>query len=285
MTIMNKKLFMVAVISLFFVARAVAQTSTVPLRDSLKSAQDALKERIEKTKEEFRTQKDGFQQEFQETRRELKAAATATRAEFMNVIETRREELKKALEEKREAFKNAVEIKREEFKTRIEKHRADLKEKLERIRDERKRSVVEKIDSQLAALNERTLDHFSEALNKLENVLERISGRADQSEEKDVNVSAVRGAIISANELIAAARSAIVAQTGKVYTIEINQENTLRVDVGNARQALHADLVSLRDKVKAARDAAHRAAVSLGQSRGVGNDRNSTSTNSTSTED
>ena len=54
-------------------------------------------------------------------------------------------------------------------------------------------------------------------------------------------------------------------KAGKTYSFTVTTEDKLRSDVGAARQALHADLVAVREIVKAARDAVKSAAVALGQ--------------------
>jgi len=52
----------------------------------------------------------------------------------------------------------------------------------------------------------------------------------------------------------------------------------LKADVGSARQALHADLVKVRELVQKAREAVHKVAIILAQIHGVGNNSTSTAT-------
>ncbi len=112
---------------------------------------------------------------------------------------------------------------------------------------------------------------MSQVLYKLEKVLDNIGTRAGKAEANGRDVSAVKTAITDAQNAIATSRTAIQTQAGKTYTIVINTENTLRQDVGQARQALHTDLVKIRDTVKAAYDAVRKAATTLAQIQNVDN--------------
>ena len=210
----------------------------------------------------------------------LEDNATSTRS-MEDLMETRRE----AMQQRRTEFDERVEQKREDLETRIEQKRAELKERLRRIRDENKRKIVERIDRQIDALNERLLKHFTGVLNKIEGILSRISDRADRAESNGSDVSSVRSAITATQDKISAARTAIINQTGKTYTIEVTGEERLKVDVGLVRQALHSDLTRVREVVKAARAAARDAATALAKVKPVRDDLEATSTPETEGEE
>lgn len=188
----------------------------------------------------------------------------------------------KELQERREEFKDTIKAKREEAEEKIKAMRADLKVRLQKVKDEQKRDRVEKIAGQIDALNKKTLDHFSDLLDKMEKTLERIGTRADKAESRGLNVSVVRAAMDDARAAIEASRTAITAQAGKTYTIEVTAEEVLKADVGKARKALHDDLVKVRDTVKAAHDAVRNAAVILAQIPRVDEEPAATSTAPTS---
>ena len=137
---------------------------------------------------------------------------------------------------------------------------------MEKIKDESKKKTVEKIDQQIDSLNSKMTQHFSGVLDKLGEMLIRISERADKASiERGLDVSSVRSAIEKANTVIASARLAIETQSGKTYVIKVTTEKTLKADVGKARQALGTDLTKVRDAVKAAQSAVKDAAVALAQ--------------------
>src|SRR3989344_4281436 len=83
---------------------------------------------------------------------------------------------------------------KEEVKHKREEKREVLKERLKTIKDERKKQVVEKIDKSLDALNDRMTKHFLDVLEKLEDILVRISEKADKVESDGFDVSAVDAA-------------------------------------------------------------------------------------------
>ena len=152
------------------------------------------------------------------------------------------------------------------MKEEIETERESLKIRLEKIKDERKKESVEKIDQRIDALNEKMMRHFSSVLNKLEDMLIKITERADRaSVERGLDVSSVRSSIDNAHVVIASARSAIESQLGKTYAVSITTEENLRIDVGKTRQVFGADLAKVRDSVKSAHSAVKDAVVALAQ--------------------
>ena len=128
--------------------------------------------------------------------------------------------------------------------------------------------IVEKIDKFLDALNERMMKHFTNVLEKLEDVLVKINDRADKVEGNGMDVSSVRTAIETAHQAISMARTAIETQTGKTHTITITTEEGLKTEIGKARQALHDEIRLVFEKVKLAKEAVHNAARALAGLRG-----------------
>jgi DNA-binding PucR family transcriptional regulator len=143
--------------------------------------------------------------------------------------------------------------------------RERLLERLQQVKDQRKQQIVLRLDERFGKLNNTLTTHFNDVLGKLEKVLERIGTRADKAQSRGLNVSAVRTAIADAQKAIADAKTAVSAQTAKTYPITITTENKLREDVKKVRQSLFNDLRAARAAVVAARDAVHKAAVTLAQ--------------------
>ena len=188
--------------------------------------------------------------------------ANATREE----LEARKQELRTAAEEKREELKARVDEARARAKEEIEARKAELKERLQQVRDEQKKKIVERIEKQLNELNERLTRHFSEVLDRLEKTLVNIESRIDKAESRGLNVSSVRALVVSAREAIVQARAAIEGQAAKNYVPDITgEEEKLKVEVGQARQALHNDLKTLREKIRLAFEAVRRVAAALAQ--------------------
>ena len=213
-----------------------------------------LREKAQTIREEAKTKAQGVRQE-------VKATAQNARKE----VEAKREELKKQLEAKREEAKKRVETAREEAKTRVKAAREELKKRVEQIKDERKKATATRLDEQMNRLNERWTTHFTNVLNRLDDILGKIQVRADKAASLGKDVSAVKTAIDAAKAAIASARTAVEAQAKKDYTITFTSEGELRTAFKAAKDQLHKDLTALRDgAVKAARDAVQNAARSLG---------------------
>lgn len=222
-------------------------------------------DRREEVRTEIKTRKDKIRTEVREKKENARSEVSEKREELREKNLQGREDLKRQVEQRKEEIMARVEEKRGELKTRIEQKREELKQRLEKIRDEKKKEVVERIDKRMDELNKRLLDHYLNVLEKLGNVLVKISERANRAEERGVDIAAVRTVMDAANSAFATARSAVETQSGKTYTIQISTEEGLKTDVGRARQALHNDLAVVRLAVKAAHEAVRNAATTLAQ--------------------
>ena len=198
---------------------------------------------------------------FAQTQPSVGTRLDALKKENQDVIESMRGEMKQRQAE----FKEMMAVQRIAVKRSIDAKRADLQKRLATIRDERKKKLVEKIDAQMDALNERWTDHFSNVTDHLEVIVVKIEERTAQAETRGRDGSGVKNAVADAKSAIAASRTAVATQAGKTYGIAVSTEDSLRVEVGKARKALHDDLASVRDTVKSAREAVHKAAVALAQ--------------------
>jgi len=208
-------------------------------------------------------------QNIEQEAQNIKITAREFRKEEVQQFQTKLQETRVQFQKQKEEFKNKLEAARAEAKAKIEKQREELKTRLGKIKDEVKKQTIERIANQINGLNEQMTKHFSDVLNKFDDVLGRISSRTDKAEANGRDVSAAKTAIAAAKTAIAAARSAIEVQSKKTYDITISTEDALRRDVSKAREALRADLVKVREVVFAARDAVHKAAVTLGQIQGI----------------
>ncbi len=192
-------------------------------------------------------------------------AQTTTAKQFQN----RQTEIKNLLQQKRTEFQNRLEAKRTELKDKIQTKREELKQRLQGLKDENKKKIVEKIDRNIDALNEKILKHFSSVLEHLENVLAKIISRIEKAKANGRDTISAETAVQAAEMAISSTRAAIELQTNKIYTIATSTEDTLRLEVGKARQVLHTDLVKVRDTVFAAREAVKKAAAELHKIQGI----------------
>lgn len=251
-----------------FAQDTTVSPSNMPNREGMKQGREEMREEKKENKEERKEVRKENKEEKKEMKEDAKEEMKEKKEAMKQEMESRREELKQKMEEKREELKQRLEQKREELKDRIEVKREALKEKLKTIKDEHKKQVVEKIDKSLDELNDKMTKHFLDVLEKLENVLVKISERVDKAESEGFDASAVDTAVVSAQALIDSAKATVEAQAGKTYTLTVGTEDKLRIDVGKARQALHADLRAVYEIVKKAKEAVHAAAGTLAGIRG-----------------
>lgn len=234
-------------------------------RQQIKEARHDSREDVKGLRQDALREAREARQDAREEAKEIKQGIQQNRETLKQEFEAKREEARKSLESKKEEFKNKIETRREEAKLKIETQKKELKAKLAKIKDERKKQIIERVYNQINELNKRRMDHFSAVLERLEKVLDGISGRTAKVEANGVNVAAVKTAITGATSAIAASRTAIANQAGKVYALVVNTEDSLRVDVGKIRQTLHDDLTGVQETVKTAREAVHKAATILAQ--------------------
>jgi DNA repair exonuclease SbcCD ATPase subunit len=218
---------------------------------------------IKEAQKDIRDLRQGVKAEIKDIKAGMRGAAVEEKKAIIQQVKEKREAEKEAIKQKREALKANMEAKKEELKSKIQIKRDELKQRLEKVKDERKKNIVEKVDNQLRELNENRIKHFTAVLEKLEDILARVVARADKAETNGGDVSNVKTAVKTAEDAIAVARLVIETQAGKIYSVTVNTEDTLKKDVGQARQVLHSDLTKVKDSVSIAREATQKAIQSL----------------------
>jgi len=208
----------------------------------------------------------------------VRQSIQSARTEAGQLIENARQAALAQIQNAREDFQQTISAKRAELQTALRNQREALKTKLQSIRDTQKRAIVERLDQALTDLNGRMTAHYVNVLDQMTGVLDRIVSRAAKAQTNGKDVSAVDAAIQNAQSAIVAARTAVAAQVGKTYPLNITTETALKNNVGAARQALQTDLKSAEGAVKAARAAVQQAAVTLGQIPGIDDLKTPTST-------
>ena len=155
--------------------------------------------------------------------------------------------MKKEVGTKREEAKNRIEAVRQEAQEKTKSAREEFKKKLAEVKDARKRQTAERLEEQLNRLNKRWTDHFTNVLNRLEEILAKIELRAKKAETNGHDVAIVKTAIETARAAIKTAGDAVVVQAAKVYTVKFESESKLRETFKTVKEQLHKDLAGLRD--------------------------------------
>ena len=242
---------------------AVAPEKENKMRDIRQIKQEAEQE-IKKKKMEVR---DGFRAEVKDVREQ----SSLKREEI-------KENLKDDMGTRREEFKKQFEVKKEEVKKKFEEEKVRLTEKLKTIKDEKKKEVVKRVSGQFQEINTKKLEHFSNVLKQMEEVLTKIKARAEKATAGGSDISALNAKIVAFETAVTGARAAIVAQSAKVYSIEITTEEHLKNNTGATRQALQKDIKTVFDLVKNAHEALKDIMKELTKVRIVGNTVTNTAT-------
>lgn len=274
-----------ATLALAVPAFAQESTPTPPpqrpaVREEVKNTRQDVRDTRQKAKQELKDVREDAREEARNVRQEARADAKEfrdiahqqiqnTEAGAAALIEAKRAELRAAEEQKREEFRQKIEDSKKELKARIDAKKQELKDRLAKIKDEKKKTVVEKIDNQLDALNARRMAHFSDVLGNLAAIMEKINVRVERAAARGLDVSAVKTALTAADAAIASSKTAIANQTAKTYTIAVADEAGLRQSVGVARQALQTDLKAVEQTVRDAHKAVQKAATTLAGIQGV----------------
>ena len=181
-------------------------------------------------------------------------------------LRVKQRELRQNFEERRAEFQEALEEKKTELRAFVEQKKVEIQERVQTfVADERKQAIIVRVYDQVNALNERLTGNYTEILSKFDAVLGGVISRTDKAEAVGRDVSAVRSAVIEAQAALAAARALVAEQTGKSYSFEISSGETLRSDVGEARNRLQEDLGRVREKIREVQQAIRDAAVALAQ--------------------
>src|SRR3989338_10619687 len=150
----------------------------------------------------------------------------------------------------------------EALKTRLETAKKKVEDKMERIasreanfnkfKDQKKAQAAERINAELANINQRKTTELSHKLDKLTEILGRVSERAKDS---TVSSTLVNEAISKAQTALDSAKAAVATQQAKSYSIVDSTETTVRADAKSGRNSLFKDLKATFQAVLSVRDA------------------------------
>ncbi len=122
----------------------------------------------------------------------------------------------------------------------LKSNRETFKEKIQTLRDEKKKALIIKLDEKIATTNKRRATEMTNQLQKLSDILDKISSRAINAKAEGKDTTAVEDAISEAKIALQTARTAVQTQIDKDYAIEITQKTALRQDVGKTINQLQA---------------------------------------------
>ncbi len=189
------------------------------------------------------------------------------RAEAQNTDqETRKAEMMLKVQEKQTALRERIASKQADLMEKLDMKRKEASEsfklkhdafklRIEAIRDEKKKMLTERISSRSAQINIRRTNHWTEVLNKLSGILQRLEDKVNAAKTAGKDTGSAEAAIASAEAKIAEAQEAVLAQAGNVYTASITSDATLNSTVGTMVKQLQSDLQSVHKLVIEAKQA------------------------------
>lgn len=147
---------------------------------------------------------------------------------------SRLKEQMKLLQDQKKAAASQI---KSETKAMIQAKRNEFKTRIQTIKDQKKKTLVERIDMKLAEVNKKHTSKFSETINKLQGLLDKIKQVAI-----DPNTSTNT---LTAQAAIDSAKAAIDIQAAKTYTMTIGDDTTLKENAGTTVSRLRQDLSDL----------------------------------------
>ncbi len=147
-------------------------------------------------------------------------------------------------------LKQQIQFLQEQKKAAVEKIRDEFKTKIQTIKDQRKKNLLERIDAKISRINKKTTDRFQEILVRLQNFLDKTS----QSTKDEKILASVK----IAQDAIDKASSAVASQAEKVYTANITDEASLRLNVGTTVSQFRQDLTGVHKTVVDAKQAVQK---------------------------
>lgn len=154
--------------------------------------------------------------------------------------------------------------------SQLKDRRDQFKEKLQIIRDEKKKALVERIDERISKLNKNYVAKFSEAVRKLEAILNGLKEKTAIFTASGANVSMVDNAIANAQTAIDSAKISLAEQEAKVYNIEVSSETGLKANVGRTVSQFRKDLRDVHKKIVDAKQAVRNVEKELAKIRREG---------------
>lgn len=134
------------------------------------------------------------------------------------------------------------------IKTKIASREATVKLKLAKFKDQQKAKIAEKVNTNLNKINQNQTDQMLVHLDKMTVLLDKLTARVSTNQ-----------AIADSRVAIDTAKTAVLAQAEKDYTITVTTETKIRLDAQSKRDQLHKDINTVRGLVIAAKQSVSNA--------------------------
>ncbi len=185
------------------------------------------------------------------------------RMEMKQDMKNLRSQSKVDIQQQKAEFMKEIAAKKESMKVQKQTEKDAFKAKIASLKDERKKISADKIDTKLAGSNQTQTTKMSEALTRLQEILNKLIDKTNEQKAAGKDTTAVETAINNAKTAITTAQSAVAAQAAKTYTANVTDEATLQQNFGTTFAQLRSDLQTTHEKVKLSKDAVKQVAIEL----------------------
>lgn len=230
------------------------KTIKATTNEEVKNARETMKAENDLLKNSFKTEKDLVLKQL---------LPGQSISDTIKILQERRDAFQKQLEENETTLKTLIETKRADAEKAIAAKQQEMKTILSKFKDEKKKQAVEKVGDNLNTVSKNAVNRFTNNINELNKAVVNITTRAEKAKVAGKDITNVTIALQTAQAAIDDARSAIIVQSAKVYTVTVTSELKVADDLKKSRDALDADLKIVQDKVKAAHDAVWSALAEL----------------------
>jgi Skp family chaperone for outer membrane proteins len=152
-------------------------------------------------------------------------------SKHLDSMKNQMKDLRSDIQEKREAAKETAAAKKEA-----------LRAKIAAIKDTHKKAVVQRLDTRFETTNQTSTDRWTEALEKMTHLVDRVGSEAADLKSNGVDTATVDLSITKARAAILAAEVSVASQAGKTYVMPITTDATLRNTVGTTVSQFRNDL-------------------------------------------
>jgi len=163
----------------------------------------------------------------------------------------------------REQFRHTIQAQKAQAVAAREAAHTQFQQKLTTIADARKKTIVTHADTKMAEINAARLDAWTNHLDKMSQILERVIAKAATAKAGGSDTASVDDAVAAAQQAIAIAQAAVTTQSSKQYTITIGAENALKTAVTTTTRSLKQDLIAVQQTITTARNAVHAAIAAV----------------------
>jgi hypothetical protein len=151
--------------------------------------------------------------------------------------------------------KDEANRKRAEIREALSEERTEFVQQLQSVSNEQKRERALEAMDEISAIRTRTTDRYIKAIGELDSIMQAMTIKVRDMKATGSDTEAVWPKLSEAGTIMGEARGLILSQIGYVYNIEGSSEEVLATEVGEARNALYANLGEARGAIQRVRNA------------------------------